>query len=188
MLFQSSRVNKLHKRKQCFNKKTQCSSCPNLFVSSPHTKSISVLILIWLPQEKKTTEALTARVHKNLTSYVWDEERSVLWDPFLCRLFSAMVQRSVRTWNHIQKEIILFVWIPLSTLKSVGKRPLRKCPIACHWTKLQGVPAFNSLLLLALSPTRCWGVKFMHFRQKTDVSTEGTRHVMVHLAARWLKF
>lgn len=124
-------------------------------------------------------------------SYVWDEERSVLWDPFLCCLLSAMVRRSVRTWHHIQKEIVLFsisFWIPFPTPQSVGKRPLRKLkvPDCLALAKTSGIPAFRQ----HSPPPRPISSMMLgsRFMQKTDVSTEGTGQEMVHLAARWPKF
>lgn len=102
-----------------------------------------------------------------------------------------MVQRSVRTWHHIQKEIVLLwisFWIAFPTPKSVGKRPLRKLkvPDCLALAKTSGVPAFRKHSPPPRPiPSMMLGSRFM---QKADVSTEGTGKEMAHLAARWPKF
>lgn len=99
-----------------------------------------------------------------------------------------MVQRSVRTWHHIQKEIVLFwssPWIPFPTPNSVRKRLLRKLrvPGCLALAKTSRAPAFRRHL-----PPPC-PVSYMmlgsRFMRRTDVSVETTGQVMVHLAARW---
>lgn len=105
-----------------------------------------------------------------------DEERSALVDPFLCCLFSAMVQTSVRTWHQVQKEISRFY----KKKKSLCQPPLSgkhpswelKCPAAWHRAKkcpraLRTRPPRPSLISCLMLESR--------FAKQTQVSTEGTR-------------
>lgn len=90
---------------------------------------------------------------------------------------------------------------PKKKLSSFGSPFGSPYPPSSRW----GNAPCGSALLLAIgqyfrsssfqqSPPPCpinymmLGSIFMLFRQKTDVSKEGTRQVMVHLAARWPKF
>ena len=113
---------------------------------------------------------------ENVSSYVWDEERSALPDPFLCCLFSAMVceKSSVRTWHHIQKE-------NLSLLKSPSPTPSRwETPLKVPGRLALGEKKFRSSSFQDSSvpprprPPSCvmLGSWFM---QETQVSTEGTK-------------
>lgn len=110
--------------------------------------------------------------------------QSVLPDPFLCCFLSAMVQRSVRTWHHIQKEIFL-LWIQSATPPVGGKHPLWEFKVPARLAFREN---FRSSTFQATSSSPS-------FRLLTDVgeqihagdSSLRGGEVALHLAARWLK-
>lgn len=143
-----------------FSKNTVLQLPKSICVLTTHQKHLCCHT--YLTTTKKNNKNPNCKNPQNLTSYVWDVERSVPRDPFLCCLLSAMVQSvSVRTWHHIQKRnypLLDLLLDPLTHPQVGGETPLAEVPYCLPLDKTSGVPAFNTLLLLVLSTIWCRGV------------------------------
>lgn len=187
MLFQRSRVNKFHKRKPGSQKTLQLPK--SICVLTTHQKHLC------------SHTYLTTTEKNNRNPYCENAQKSdilrVRWGA-ICTLRSFSL---LLVFRHCPKECenlashpkrnypLLDLRLDLLVHPQIGgETPLAEVPYCLPLDKTSKSSSFQQ------SPPPCpisyttSGSKFMHFRQKTDVSAEGTRHVMVHLAARWPKF
>lgn len=80
------------------------SSCPDLFASSPHTKSISAAIILWLPQQEQQKNPATLQESTRIWHLTYGARRNLRFEIlFFVACFPPWSKRSVRTWHHIQK-------------------------------------------------------------------------------------
>lgn len=146
-----------------------CPSCPDLFKSSPHTKSISIARIYHKKKQHKASRQQQLNKLWNL---------SLIPDLFLCCLFSAIVQRIVRTWHHIQKRTLPLL-NALTHPQSVGNTPCagaRSARLLGTEQKLQEFEPFEPRAFKQRTPcaVSCLMLR-TRFMQQTRVFTSGSQ-------------
>lgn len=135
-------------------------SCyPILFLSVLHTRSETVAINLWLPQERQQKPSAASESPEE--SWHLTCGRRLGPSPeilFSAACFPTWSWRSVRTWHGTQNKLSSFrssFWIPVPSPKAAGELPSRKlkCPTPWYWPRTREFKhSGNPLLPHLISP------------------------------------